>query len=62
MDGANCVLALPRGNITFRSTVVKPYLEAPASASPAAELTTTAAGTSADNTPADEEGGDTIVV
>jgi hypothetical protein len=60
MDGENCVLALPRGNTTFRSTVVKPYLEA--SASPAAEITTTAAGTSADNTTADEEGGDTIVV
>jgi hypothetical protein len=26
MDGESCVLALPHGNTTFRTTVVKPYL------------------------------------
>jgi hypothetical protein len=29
IDGENCVLALPRGNTTFRTTVVKPYLTLP---------------------------------
>jgi hypothetical protein len=48
MDSENCVLALPRGNTTFRSTVVKPYLTLRTTeASPAAEIATTAAGTSA---------------
>jgi hypothetical protein len=41
---------------------VKLYLEALALALLAAELTTTAVGTSTDNTTADKEGGDTIVV
>jgi hypothetical protein len=65
-DSENCVLALPQGNTTFWSTVVKPYLtpttEAPASL--VAEITTDTTGTSAGNTMA---GGnitnkDTIVV
>jgi hypothetical protein len=27
MDGESCVLALPRGNTTFRSTSIKPFHE-----------------------------------
>jgi hypothetical protein len=54
LDGENCVLALPRGHTTFRTTVVKPYLTvqstATADASPTIGVNADLTGTPANNT------------
>jgi hypothetical protein len=51
IDGENCVLALPRGDTTFRTTVIKPYLTPPTTeASPATEVDANTTRTSVDNT------------